>query len=213
MTTTTTTAPADAVTNAAAPLTTTPEEQELAEAFAVAVESMSQDERRKLDARIAKSEKRQENDTSAESRKRAQARARATKFVLATWRGLTPQKAAVECGFDLSRNWGDLHGAILCDPRLDAVWRAGRASVGERLVAKASGIVESELDGAPIDKFRSRTATFILDRGGFFTSRDCRSGRAAPTAAAQVVINFGGSSAVPKDAAEIFRLGAGVIRG
>lgn len=197
-----------------APLTQT-ERDDIETAFITALDSVPPDERKAVMRRLERAEERVKNTggeaTAAVAASRARAHAIASRFVLALASGLKPTAAAQSIGADLKRDWGQINAALLNDPKLMLLWHVARDSVRRRLVAKAAGVVEDSLDGAPVDKQAARLAGFVLDRGGFF--QDSTSGRTAPTAAPQVVINLGREYQIPKGAASVFSAGQGVIQG
>lgn len=202
-------------TAAAAPLTQT-EQDDIETAFQTALDAVTPEERKNVMKRIERAEERKKGGdkvTPAVAESRARACAIASRFLIAVTNGMTPTEAAWSIGADLKRDWGRINGALLDNPKLMLLWRIGRDSVGRRLIAKAAGVVESALDGAPVDKSAARLAGFVLDRGGFFGGRDTASGRAAPTAAAQVVINLGGIDAAKSCCNLLQRAKEGVING
>ena len=202
-------------TTAAAPLTQK-ERDDIETAFQTALDAVTPEERKNVMRRLERAEERKKGGdkvTPAVATSRTRAYAIASRFVLALSSGMKPTEAAQSIGADLKRDWGRINGALLDNPKLMLLWRLGRDSVGRRLIAKAAGVVESALDGFPVDKSAARLAGFVLDRGGFFVGRDTDSRRAAPTAAAQVVINLGGVDAAKSCCNLLQRAQNGVING
>ena len=202
-------------TTAAAPLTQT-ERDDIETAFITALDSVPPDERKAVMRRLERAEERKKGGdkvTPAVAASRMRAYAITSRFLLALANGMTPTDAAFSIGADLKRDWGRINGALLDNPKLMLLWKIGRDSVRRRLVAKAAGVVEDSLDGAPVDKQAARLAGFVLDRGGFFVGRDTASRRAAQTAAAQVVVNLGGVDVAKSCCNLLQRAQNGVING
>lgn len=171
-------------------------------------ESEGEERRKRL---LRKVEKRQKCRDLVKPR----ARALAARYAVMT-ASMRQQLAAQAVGLDLHKDWGRIYTALTVDPCIEAIYHQARRSSGGRISAKAEDVAERAMDGERVTQAQERLASLALerlDRERWGQEQRTASTTAPTTAAAQVVINLGGTEAARSCCNLLQRARDGVING